>query len=323
MQTLRLFTDVARCHSFSQAAALHGITQSAASQRIGQLEKRLGVTLLDRSVRPLELTEAGRVMLEGAEDILHRYDGLERRVSAAGSEPTGAVRVSAIYSSGIDLLSRVREEFEERWPRMSVHIDYAKPDGVHEAVVEGRADVGILSYPERFKRVGVMALRDEEMCVVCPPNHALAERGSVHARDLTGLEMVAFDTDLPVGRRVSAYLREHGGLPVVANCFDNLDTIKSAVAVTERFTILPRRTVQREAEAGALAVLTLTPTLTRPMGVIYRRNRKQQTPVRAATARFIDFLLAHAGQDSSPTVSAAPPRPTTTPDRPQLVGSQP
>ncbi|MCC7205272.1 MAG: LysR family transcriptional regulator, partial [Phycisphaeraceae bacterium] len=63
MQSLRLFCDVAGHRSFSLAAKKHGITQSAVSQRVGQLEKRLGVTLLDRSVRPLALTPAGELFL--------------------------------------------------------------------------------------------------------------------------------------------------------------------------------------------------------------------------------------------------------------------
>ena len=81
---LRLLVDVARLRSFSQAAEVHGITQSAASQRVSHLEKHLGVVLLDRSRRPLGLTDAGRVYLEGATDVLDRLDRLHGRVAAIG-----------------------------------------------------------------------------------------------------------------------------------------------------------------------------------------------------------------------------------------------
>ena len=117
MQTLRLFYDVARCHSFSRAAELHGLTQSAVSQRVGQLEKRLGTTLIDRSVRPLELTDAGEIFLTGIEDVLARYDALERRVTQLGEGEQAAIRVGAIYSSGIDLLGRLREAYLADHPR--------------------------------------------------------------------------------------------------------------------------------------------------------------------------------------------------------------
>ncbi len=294
MNTLRLFADVARCHSFSQAAGLHGITQSAASQRIGALEKRLGVTLLDRSVRPLGLTDVGRRYFDGVEDVLRRYDRLERSLTAAGGgEPAGVVRIAAIYSSGIDLLSRVRGGFERDHPNVTVNLTYLKPDEVHEAVVDGSADVGILSYPDRFRKVRSIALRDEVMAVVCPPDHALAGRRTVNAGDLDGHEMIGFDADLPVARRTAAYLREHGAAPRIINSFDNLDTLKGAVAVTDSFAILPRRTVLREAAAGTLAVVELTPRLVRPMGLIHRPHPKDAA-LPPAVSLFVDYLLQHA-----------------------------
>jgi len=280
MQTLRLFSDVARCQSFSQAAGMHGITQSAASQRIGHLEKRLGVTLLDRSVRPLELTEAG--------------------APSSDQHPAGDVRVAAIYSSGIDLLSRVRRRFEKEQPKVSVRIEYEYPDTVYDAVVNGRADVGILSYPERFRKVGVIPLRDEPMAVVCPPGHALAELDSVTPELLTGHERVAFSNDLPIGRRISAYLKENNGAPTTKYVFDNLDTIKGAVAAMGRFAILPARTVQRDVEAGTLVAVQLTPDLTRPMGIIYRRGARHPTDVPDAEAASGDTDPAKAASKSKP-----------------------
>ena len=304
MQTLRLFSDVARCQSFSQAAGMHGITQSAASQRIGHLEKRLGVKLLDRSVRPLELTEAGAVYLKGVQDVLQRYDLLEGQVTDSFAaetdhQPAGDVRVAAIYSSGIDLLSRIRRQFEAEQPQVSVKIEYEYPDTVYDAVTSGRADVGILSYPERFKKVGVIPLRDERMAVICPPDHPLAKRKTVTPAELTGHERVGFNNDLPIGRRITAYLKEHGGQPITKYVFDNLDTITNAVAAMGRFAILPARTVQRDVAAGTLVAVTLTPELTRPMGIIYRRGARQSAPLAAAPALFVDFLIKNAGPQAA------------------------
>lgn len=316
MQTIRLYVDVARCRSFSQAAERHGVTQSAASQRIGQLERRLGVTLIDRSVRPLELTEPGRIFLSGCEDILERYDRLERKVAAVAvgegeaAELEGVVRVEAIYSAGIDLLSHVRERFEAQYPRLRVQIRYDRPEGVYRAVREGRCDLGILSYPQRWAKVGIIGLRDETMAVVCQPNHALAHRKTLQAADLAGCEMAAFEADLPVSRAIRQYLREQdarlgpgGGTvgPKIANEFDNIDTIKAAVAVTDQVAILPKRTVIREVAAGTLAMVELEPRLARPLGIIYRphgRQRKDVDVLTPAVQAFADFLVDHAGPEA-------------------------
>ncbi|XAM01484.1 LysR family transcriptional regulator [Phycisphaeraceae bacterium D3-23] len=296
MQTVRLFVEVARCRSFSKAAALFGISQSAASQRIGQLERRLGVKLIDRSVRPFELTQAGELYLVGAKDTLKKFDEMERKVSSMGAQPEaleGVVRVSAIYSFGIDLLGEIASAFERKMPGISVQISYLKPDAICNAVESQQDDFGIVSYPDRCKRVTVQALRDEVMAVVCGPGHALAKRRAVSAPELSEFGFVGFDLDLPIGRRIKTYLAEHGATPDVSHRFDNLDTLKGAVAVTDRIAILPKRSAQREINAGSLCAVRLTPKLTRPIGIITRRGSR---PTPAAQA-FMDELLARAGAE--------------------------
>lgn len=308
MQTLRLFCDVAGHRSFSEAAKKHGITQSATSQRVGQLEKRLGVTLLDRSVRPLTLTAAGELFLREVREIISRYDRLEQRVSAMGLEPTGEVSVAAIYSVGIDLLNEAKEAFEATYPAVRVQVEYAHHERIYEAVREGRSDLGMLSYPGHHRDLTVVPLRDEQMALVCRVDHPLAGRARIEASELAGLPMDAFEPKLPVARHMRRYFKEQGVSPRIVNVFDNVDTIKSAVAVTDHVSILPRRTVLREVAAGTLAAIDLYPSLARPMGIICRRHNGSGTLSRAAHA-LIDFLLEHTGPngDMVGTTTAAPP----------------
>ncbi len=307
MQSLRLFCDVASHRSFSRAAELHGITQSAASQRIGALEKRLGVTLIDRSVRPLDLTDAGKLYFSGCRQILEQYDGLVRQLHGKQPETTAVARVDAIYSAGIDWLQQIKEEFEAAHSHMEVEVHYKRPEQVHDAVREGLCDLGILSYPERWRDVARLALRDEIMVVVCAPGHPLAQRDEIHASQLGEWEMIGFGTDLPAGRRIRAYLRKHGVQPRIVHDFDNIDTIKTAVAVTDRIAILPRRTARREVARGTLVAVALEPELTRPMGVIYRRRSRQDAGFSPAVKAFIDLLLKRTsdGAPSAQTKSAA------------------
>ncbi len=318
MDAIRLFLEIARCHSFSQAAASYGVTQSAASQRIAGLEKALGVTLIDRSTRPLTLTAAGKLYREGVEDVLARLDRVEAKVTAMREDPEGEVRVAAIYSAGMELLGEVGMCFEKRFPRVHVRIDYDRPERVHERVRGGEADLGILSYPGRWRGVGgvgVMPLREEEMAVVCAPDHAIAARRRIEAVELSPFEMVGFERELPVGRAIERYLKEHAATPRLIHSFDNLDTIRAAVAATRRLAILPRRSVARDVAVGTLAVVELVPRLVRPLGVIYRggRGRAGRSGLTPPAAALLEAMLAHEGQtadmhaDLSP--GAAPPDP--------------
>ena len=75
--SLKLFRDIAQSHSFSRAAAMNGISQSAASQQVQELERSLGTILLDRSRRPLVVTPAGQLYAEFCRDVLRRQEELE------------------------------------------------------------------------------------------------------------------------------------------------------------------------------------------------------------------------------------------------------
>ena len=315
MDSLRLFLEIARCHSFSRAAVARGVTQSAASQRMAQLEKDLGISLIDRSTRPLTLTAAGKLYREGVEDVLTRLDRVEAKLAAmrdasgsgADGGVAGKVRVAAIYSAGMELLGEVGACFERKFPRVHVCIDYERPERVHERVRDGEVDLGILSYPRRWAGVGMVPLREEEMAVVCAPGHAIAGRGRIEAAALSPHEMVGFERELPVGRAIERYLKEQGATPRLVHSFDNLDTLKSAVAATRRLAILPRRTVAREVEAGTLAVVTLTPTLVRPLGVIYRggRGRSGRSGLSAPAAALLEALLCH--EEEGDQAAGTPP----------------
>lgn len=305
MDAIRLFCEVAEHHSVSEAARVHGVTQSAASQRLQSLEKELGVQLIDRSKRPLQLTPAGELFFRGCSKILQRYELLKRQVT--GAEPSGSFRgevtVAAIYSAGIDLLNRVKAEFEEQHPETTVRISYLQPDAVAEHVRDGRSEIGILSYPQRWRELKSLSLREETMVVVMRPGHPLSGAGRVHAERLTRYEMVSFDEALPIGRRIRRYLREQGGGTGenIINQFDNIDTIKTCVAETDCVAILPDRTVQREVSAGVLAAAALEPKMLRPLGIVHDRQR----PLPALVQAFVEYLLDSQSSDRRPSAEGS------------------
>lgn len=312
---LDIFVDVARCRSFSRAAELHGVSQSAASQRVSHLEKSLGVRLLDRSVRPLVLTDAGQVLMDGGSSVLAELQALTRRVSAmkdAISDGKPPIRVRAIYSAGIAWLGAVRTGFMSETGRR-VEVEYDAPAAVCSAMARGLTDVGIVSFPGHLVDASNAAgdlswqpLREEVMCVVCPAGHAWSREPSVSARHLSagtsaGVEMLAFDAVLPVGAAVRDYLAQHGVNPTIVNTFDNLDTLKSAVQHTGRPAILPKRCVEAEIAAGQLSAVALRPTLTRPIAALFKpepthgkASRAKEAKPPAALADFIAYLTKHA-----------------------------
>ena len=290
MQGLRIFCDVADLRSFSRAAELHGITQSAVSQRIQHLEELFGTKLLDRSKRPFVLTPAGELVSSEGRQLVERYDALARSVARLAPERGGAVRVHAIYSAGIALLNQLRTEFQNRRPELDVQIEYEPPAAVAESARTGRCDFGIVSYPEQWPGLQSRPLREERMWLACGVHHELADESQVRAADLDGRELIHFTHELPAARHIRSYLTRNGAEPVFAQRLDNIDTFKSMLQATSYAAILPLRTFLAEVRAGLLAAVPLEPVLERPVGIVYARRK-----LRSAAEDFASFLVENAG----------------------------
>src|SRR6516162_5686564 len=193
IESLKVFCDVARCRSFSQAAQLNHLTQSAASQAVLCLEKHLKAQLIDRSVRPLQLTPLGQRFYEGCRALVEQYYLLEASVRSAGAEVEATVEVAAIYSVGLGDMGKYVERFTAEHPGARVHIDYLHPDRVHDKVADGTADFGLVSFPRPSRKWDVLPWREEEMVLACAPSHSLAGRKSIRPAELAGERYVAFD----------------------------------------------------------------------------------------------------------------------------------
>jgi DNA-binding transcriptional LysR family regulator len=285
LDTLKLYCDVVRLRSFSRGAVANGVSQSAASQAIQQLEGELDLTLLDRSRRPLVVTGEGRAFYEACRTLLAGFEKARAEIAVAKERVEGTVRVAAIYSVGLHDMSRHMQPFMSAYPHARVLLECLHPHKVVDAVMNDEADLGILSYPAASRALEVLLLRSEPMTVVAHPTHRLARRRSLGAADLNGEKFVAFDADLAVRRAIDRALKQAGVRVEVVMEFDNVETIKQAIGINAGVSILPRPTILKEIGMRTLVALPIPfPGLVRPIGIIHRRG-KRMTP---AVARFVE-----------------------------------
>ena len=271
----KLFRDIAQSRSFSRGASLNGISQSAASQHIHEMERRLGLALFDRTTRPPSLTQAGKLYADFCRDVLRREEQLQVEIEELKGAAEGTVRVASIYSIGLSEMTRVQEDFAARYPGMELRVDYAQPAKIYEALLADQADLGLVSYPEASKEFSVIPWRQEEMAVAASPSHALAGKGIVTPEDVNGQDYVGFDEDLSIRQALDRFFREHGISINVTMQFDNIQMIKEAVALGSGISILPARTMQAEIQAGRLVSIPLdAPDLVRPVGIVHRKRKK-------------------------------------------------
>ena len=303
LKSLKIFADIVSRRSFSKAAADNGVSQSSASQVVGQLEAHLGVRLIERSKRPLSPTREGQVFYDGCRKIIAAYDALEDQVRTLHDEVAGRVRVAAIYSVGLHHMSRYVQEFMSRHPKANVRLEYLHPDRVLESVEKGQADVGIVSYPRSTRTIEAEPWREEPMVLVCAPGNSFAGRVQVSLGELNGQRMVAFDNGLVIRHEIDRAIAAHGGEPAVVMEFDNIETIKRAVEIDAGVALLPEPTVGRELAAGTLSMVRLADDeLVRPLGIIHARGK----PLAPTVQRFVELLRGHAHDvDALPAAAAA------------------
>jgi DNA-binding transcriptional LysR family regulator len=295
----KLFRDVAQFRSVSKGAALNGVSQSAASQHIQELEDRFGIELLDRSTRPLGLTPAGRLYFDLCREVLRRAEEFSAALDELKHEISGTARIASIYSIGLSEMPRLREEFASLYPKALLQTEFLRPDRVYDAVVTDAADLGLISYPEHRRDITVIPWRDESMALAVPPGHPLAGKSTIAGSELEGQHFIAFDEEVIIRREVDRFLREHNVNVTPVMQFDNIQSIKEAVGSGHGVSILPQPSIATDAEQGRLVSIPLdAPGFVRPVAVIHRRRKK----LNRATQAFLDLLLAgtlsHSQQES-------------------------
>lgn len=289
IDTFKVFCDLAETGSFSKAAVINSITQSAVSQQIRALENKFQVTLVERGRRNFSLTAEGSAFLNASREILEVYNDLDNRLHELRNVVAGELRIASIYSIGLHELPPYLKAFREKFPEVEVHVGYRRSQQVYAQVLSGEVDLGLVAYP--VKRSGLQAdiFSEDRLVLICHPNHPLAARKRITLAALSGEKFIAFEPDLPTRKVIDRHLRENSVEIEHAMEFDNIETVKRAVEVESGVSIVPSNTVRQEVEGGVLAAVEIEGAkMSRPLGVITKRNRARSP----AHKEFVDALRA-------------------------------
>ncbi|MCY2929187.1 MAG: LysR family transcriptional regulator [Planctomycetota bacterium] len=274
IRTLKVFCDVVDTGSFSIAARLNGISQSAVSQQLAALESQFGTQLLSRG-GIAAATDAGAVFHRGAKDILLRYGLLSEEILAAIETVGGTLRVGTIYSVGFYLLDPYVRAFLKAHPDVHLQVEYAQWSRIQAAIISGEMDLGVVAYPEKHRSIEIISLAKEELVAVFSPNHPLAGHRFLDPKALRGQRFVAFAAGIPSRTGIDKLLQSVRVKVDIVIEFDNIETLKRAVEVDSGLSILPRGNVEEAVADGRLAcakILSPRPW-TRQIGIIRRRGQ--------------------------------------------------
>jgi DNA-binding transcriptional LysR family regulator len=289
VENFKIFSDLVESESFSRAAKLNGITQSAVSQQLRAMEKHFNILIVDRSQKQFRLTREGQKLYESAKEILYLYDKLNSELQEMKKVISGTIHISTVYSIGLHELPPYVKVFLAKFPEVNIRVEYRRANMVYEDILTNSIDLGLIAYPQKHKQLEVLPFHDDVLVLVVSPEHPFADRKSVDIQEVAGQKFIGFEPDIPTRKATDAIFKEENieAEPVME--FDNVETVKRAVEINAGIAILPQTTVVREEAQGLLKILKFkNKTYKRPLALIHRKGRVL-TP---AIKKLIDLLTS-------------------------------
>jgi DNA-binding transcriptional LysR family regulator len=274
VESLKVFCDLAETESFTKAAQINNVTQSAVSQQISSLERQFKSLLIERSKKKFRLTREGQVLYEYSKQIIQSYDSLHNRLQEIKDIISGTIRLATIYSIGLHDLPPYLKKFLKLFPTVNVHVEYRRANQVYEDVLSNVVDLGLVAYPAKDSKLELVSLRKDVLVLICHPQHPFAKHRSVKLSQLSGEKFISFEPDIPTRKAVDKILRDHNVTVETVMEFDNIETVKRAVEIEAGVSIVPQATILEEVNKQTLAEVRIEGAeLYRPLAALYKKNK--------------------------------------------------
>jgi LysR family transcriptional regulator, transcriptional activator of the cysJI operon len=274
IESLKVFCDLAETESFTKAAQINHVTQSAVSQQISSLERLFKALLIERSKKRFRLTREGRVLYDYSKLMIQTYGALESKLQEIKQIVSGTIRVATIYSIGLHDLPPYLKKFLKAFPTVNVHVEYRRSNQVYEDVIGNVVDLGLVAYPIRDSKLDILQLRTDPLVLICHPQHPLAKNKSIKLKSLSGEKFIGFEPDIPTRRALDRILKLHGVHVNNVMEFDNVETVKRAVEIDAGVAIVPQETVRLEVAKQTLAQVGLEDgQFVRPLAAVYKKSK--------------------------------------------------
>ncbi|HFZ1934024.1 LysR family transcriptional regulator [Serratia marcescens] len=300
LKQLRVFVAIARHGSFSRAGEAIGLTQSAVSHSVKELEAEVGVRLLDRTTREVVLTDAGLRLANRVERLLDELQAALLDARSFGVQRSGTVRVATSQTISAHLMPQCISAGERQYPEIRIMLrDQAQQQVLH-SVRNAEVDFGIVVDPVQAVDLECEAVLHEPFLLLCRDDHPFAAQQAVRWSALNGCRLVLQDYASGSRPLIDSALRQQGVEAQVVQEIGHPATLFPMVAEGIGISIFPALALPLP-EGGRLRVRRLVPEVNRALMLVRRKNRSL-TPAAEAiwqVARQQAALLQQRRQESA------------------------
>ncbi len=286
---LHTFLEIVRLKSFSKAAQTCYRTQPAISAQVRQLEQELRADLFERFGSKISLTTAGRIFAEYAGQILDLRRRVQDAIAELEANPRGELVIAANEATCIYVLPKVFGEYRRLFPAVQLQVLRSYGARVVEAVMENSADFGLTQLPVEEKRLQMVSVHRDEIRLIVPLGHPLAQRPSVQPQDILESFLI-----LPkygkTRTRLNEWLEPVEDDVRISMELDSSEMMKHFVIAGLGVSFVALSNCREEVEAGKLQTVPLAPEpMMRRLGLVYRKDKA----LSKAALGFIEAVSRH------------------------------
>ncbi|MFO4012951.1 LysR family transcriptional regulator [Enterobacter hormaechei] len=272
LRQLRVFVTVAQARSFSWAGEIIGLSQSAVSHSVKELETQTGVKLLDRTTREVVLTEAGQQLAMRLERLLDELHSTLRDVGRLGQQLSGTVRVAASQTISAHLIPQCIAESNHRYPDIDFVLHDRPQQWVLESIRQGDVDFGIVIDPGAVSDLECEVVLSEPFLLLCRDDDPLASLPHVAWQALQGANLVLQDYASGSRPLIDAALAAQGVKATIVQEIGHPATLFPMVEAGIGISVLPALALPLP-QGSRLTVKRFVPCVERQLMLVRRKNR--------------------------------------------------
>ncbi len=289
LELMTSLVAVARCGTVTAAALQLGISQSALSRRLKQLEQTLEAPLLQSVGRSVALTELGQLAVEEGGALLRRFEELKRTLAERRALSAGRVRIGGGATAVAFILPNVIAQFRKTHPEVVFQLREAGSREIEEAVLNEDLELGVVTLPNRHSAIAAARLRHDRVVLVAGREDPLAGARAVAAAELRGRSFVGFESDTAMRRLIDSALLAAGVEVNVVMELRSVAAILRMVESTGSLAFVSELAVQSSGRGspGVVAIPVRGLRIRRQLALISKAGRTLTT----AAASFSQALL--------------------------------
>src|SRR5256884_6025728 len=254
---LRTLEAIARHGSFSRAARELNLTQPAVSMQVAQLERRLGLPLLERVGKRAFPTAAGEVLLANAARAFRELQAGVEHVQQLRGIVAGRVRLGTSASISVSLLPRALGRLRARFPAIDLVVVTGTASDIARGLVGNDLDVGLVSLPLRDRELAVTPFYRDELVAIAPPEPPWRRHGAIRAAELAEHPLILFDRGSTVRREIDAWFARARVTARAAMELGNTEAMKKFVEAGLGLSVTSEFSAKDDVAARRLAALRL------------------------------------------------------------------